>query len=384
MFLTREEEKILNGEKGEAARLAIKTIIKVGEALGANRLVEIKHAHVSGISYLNIGDPGLEFIEHLSNLGAKIRVFGTINPLAFDLDSPKEFNISEEEYRKQLRIINALKKMGFYPTFTCTPYYIRKPGLGEHLAWGESSAVAYANIVYGARTNKEGGPIALLAAIIGRTYYSGLHLIENRIPRIYFKTLFKVSNTVEAGLLGYYIGKMSKGKTSYLENTIQWRESWIKAFAAAIGTTSDNPLTIIGNISPETKLYNKDYIEERITITKEELKEAYYELVDRNVNENIVFFGCPHLGLEELRELALSIDRYYDKPIILSTSRYVYAKALEEGIIRKLGEKGVKIIKDTCPIVSRIFQADVVVKTNSVKASFYLKRLRKVKILLDN
>lgn len=384
MFLTREEERMLNGEKGEAARLAIRTIMKVGEALGANRLVEIKHAHVSGISYLNIGDPGLEFIEHLSNLGAKIRVFGTINPLAFDLDFPKDFNISEEEYKKQLRIIDALKNMGFRATFTCTPYYIRKPGLGEHLAWGESSAVAYANIVYGARTNKEGGPIALLAAIIGRTYYSGLHLTENRIPRIHFKTLFKISNTVEAGLLGYYIGRLSKGKTSYLENVIQWRESWIKAYAAAIGTTSDNPLTIIGNVSPETRLYNKDYIEEKITISKDELEEAYYELVDRNVNENVVFFGCPHLGLEELRELALSIDRYYGKPIILSTSRYVYARALKEGIIRRLEEKGVKIIKDTCPVVSRIFQTNIVVKTNSAKASFYLKRLRNVKTVLDD
>ncbi len=384
MFLTREEEKILNGEEGEAARLAIKTIIKVGEALGASRLVEIKHAHVSGISYLNIGDPGLEFIEHLSNLGAKIRVFGTINPLAFDLDSPKEFNISEEEYRKQLQIIDTLKKMGFHPTFTCTPYYIRKPSLGEHLAWGESSAVAYANIVYGARTNKEGGPIALLSAIIGRTYYSGLHLTENRVPKLYFKTTFRVSNTIEAGLLGYYIGKQSKGKTSYLENIIQWRESWIKAYAAAIGTTSDNPLTIIGNISPEAELYSKDYIEERITITEEELREAYYELADRNANENIVFFGCPHLGLEELRELVSNVDKYYDKPIILSTSRYIYAKALEEGIISKLEEKGVKIIKDTCPIVSRIFQANVVVKTNSIKASFYLRRLRKVRITLDD
>ncbi len=384
MFLTREEEKMLGGEKGEAVRLAIKTIIKVGEALGAKRLVEIKHAHVSGVSYLNIGDPGLEFIEYLSNLGSRISVFGTINPLAFDLDNPREFHISEEEYTKQLRIINALRKMGFHPTFTCTPYYIRRPSLGEHLAWGESSAVAYANIVYGARTNKEGGPIALLAAIVGRTYYGGLHLLENRIPKIHFRTTFRVSNTIEAGLLGYYIGKLSEGKSSYLENNVRWREAWIKAFAAAIGTTSDNPLAIIGNVSSETGLYNEDYIEERVTITREELKEVYYELADKNVKEEVVFFGCPHLGLEELREIVSHIDSYGDKPILLSTSRYVYVKALEEGIIRKLEEKGVKVIKDTCPIVSRIFRADTVVKTNSTKASFYLKRLRSVKIVLDD
>ncbi len=383
MFLSKKEERILEGEEGEAARLAMRTIVKVGEALGASRLVEIEHAHVSGVSYLNIGDPGLEFIEHLANLDARIRVFGTINPLSFDLDSPHEFNITVEEYEKQLRIINALKKMGFNPTFTCTPYYIRKPSLGEHLAWGESSAVAYVNIVYGARTNKEGGPIALLSAIIGRIYYSGLHLTENRIPRVYFKTTFNTSNTVEAGLLGYIIGKLSKGRTAYLENNIQWKESWVKAYAAAIGTTSDNPLTIIENVSPETNLFNKEYIEDKITITREDLEEAYNELVDNSSQEQVVFFGCPHLGLEELRELVLT-TKGYDKPVIVSTSRYIYAKAVEENLVKKLEEKGIKIIKDTCPIVSRLFKPNTTVKTNSTKASFYLKRLRKVKTILSD
>jgi len=150
VYLTKEEERMLNGEYGEAERLAIRTIVKVGEALDAKKLIKVKHVHVSGISYHNIGDAGLEFIRDLARGKAKVKVLSTINPLAFDLDL-KASSLDLKFVEKQLEIISYLLNMGFTPSFTCTPYVIRRPKLGEHLAWAESSAVAYANTVFGGK-----------------------------------------------------------------------------------------------------------------------------------------------------------------------------------------------------------------------------------------
>lgn len=383
MYLTREEENMLNGEYGEATRIAVKVLIRVGEALGAEKLIPITHAHVSGISYLNIRDPGLEFLEYIAGMGARVRVYSTTNPSSIDKDSPEIFSLSREEIEKQERIIKALIKMGFKPTLTCTPYYIRKPKKGEHLAWGESSAVAYANIVLGARTNKEGGPLALFAALTGRTYYAGLHVEENRIPRIHVETNTVIDNTVKAGLLGFYVGEVMKGKTPFIKARFLRSEPILKAFGAALATSSDKPLAIIDGISPETNLYRKDYIEERINVEERELEEIASRL-SSNKSYNIFFTGCPHLSLEELEYVyKIASSQSVEGRLIVSTSRIVYEVAERKGLIKKLRELGVTVIKDTCPIVSRINVGKGVLATNSVKAAFYLKRMHGFEVVLD-
>ena len=385
MYLTSVEEKMLNGEEGEAVSIAMKVLVKVGEALGAEKLIPIAHAHVSGISYLNIRDPGLEFIEYLSRTGAKVKVYSTLNPSSFDSELIELFNLTHEEIEKQVRIVNALIKMGFDPTLTCTPYYLRKPKKGEHLAWGESSAVAYANIVLGARTNKEGGPLALFAALTGRTYYAGLHIEENRIPRIYVKVKTNIDNAVKAGLLGYYVGEISRGRVAFIEAKFPRSEMMMKSFSAALATSSDNPLAIIDGISPETSLLNKDYIEEAISVDDSDLREVMARLSAIRRNKISMFFiGCPHLGLKELEYVYDVLSRQGVKEkIILSTSKFIYNVAEKKGLINKLKELGVIVIKDTCPIVSRL-KIEGAIKTNSVKAAFYIRRLHGLEVVLDD
>ena len=273
--------------------------------------------------------------------------------------------------------------MGVKPTLTCTPYYIRKPKLGEHLAWGESSAVAYANIVFGARTNKEGGPLALFAAITGRTYYAGLHLEENRIPKVYIKVNTRIDNAVKAGLLGFYIGEVVRGKIPYIDATIAYDESTLKAFSAAYATSTTTPHALLKGISPEEKIYDKEFIEERIIVDEKELIETLNKLVDQDSNASgrTLFIGCPHLGVSEIHYIydLASKGKISIEGMIISTSRYVYEKA--KNIIAKLESLGAIVVKDTCPIVSRLKIKDYLI-TNSVKAAFYMKRLHKVKVML--
>ena len=109
-------------------------------------------------------------MEDLASEGAQVKVPSTLNPAGVDLDNWEKLGFPEEFAKKQQLIVEAYREMGISTTCTCTPYLVGNvPTLGSHVAWSESSAVCYANSVLGARTNREGGPGALSAAICGIT-----------------------------------------------------------------------------------------------------------------------------------------------------------------------------------------------------------------------
>ncbi|MEM3220405.1 MAG: aconitase X, partial [Thermoplasmata archaeon] len=162
MFLTKEEEKMLNGEMGEAKRKAMEIIVKLGDFFGAENTIDVENVHISGISYKNLGDPGLDFLKKFKN--EKVKVKTTLNPIGFDLDFPDFFTNDSNFIKKQIEIINIFHSMGANNTLTCTPYYIENIWEKEHLAWAESSAIVYANSIIGARTNRESGISALASS----------------------------------------------------------------------------------------------------------------------------------------------------------------------------------------------------------------------------
>ena len=209
MYLNRTEEKMLSGEYGEVMRKAIEILVKVGEALGAEKLIEIGHAHISGVSYFNIGDEGLELLRDISREGVKVKVYTTANPYSLaGLGLYKDESI----VRKQRELIDILIKLGVdRESFTCIPYKLRRPAKGEHLAWAESSAVIYANSILGAYTNRESGITALMAALVGKTYDAGMHRLENRRVEVEVNVEFDVSSILESSLLGLHIGRIVKG-----------------------------------------------------------------------------------------------------------------------------------------------------------------------------
>jgi len=141
----------------------------LGDIFGAEKLIDVKSVQIAGVSYHNLQEAGLEFLEEMAKDG-KVRVFTTLNPAGMDLQDWKKLGISPDFAEKQLKVIEAFAKMGVKTTCTCTPYLIgNRPNLGDHVSWSESSAVAFANSVLGAYTNREGGPSALASALTGKT-----------------------------------------------------------------------------------------------------------------------------------------------------------------------------------------------------------------------
>src|SRR5512137_2879228 len=208
MKLTREEQEFLDGRHGPAARKAMEILAALGTIYGAERLVPVTSVQIAGVSYDNLGEAGLQFLSEMADGGGRARVLTTLNPAGMDVENPEALGIPAEFAEKQRRVIDAFAHMRVVTTCSCTPYLFGNlPHFGEHIAWAESSAVCYANSVLGARTNREGGPSALAAALTGRTPEHGLHLDEARRPEVLVEVQTPLVDEVDHGALGVVLGQ---------------------------------------------------------------------------------------------------------------------------------------------------------------------------------
>ncbi len=362
MFLTKEDEKLL--ERGDGVSKCMEILVALGEIFGAERLIPIKHAHISGVSYQNIGDEGLEW---LKNLNVNFAVKTTINPAGMDLERWSEMGIDESFAKKQIELLNVFKEMGAELTLTCTPYYIQKPSIGEHLAWAESSAVIYANSVLGARTNRESGISALASAVIGKTPYYGLHIKENRAPNI----LVKVECDCDPAILGYKMGSEIEGIPIFKFNRML-SDDELKALGASLASTGNIAMFHVVEQTPEWNHF--DIPREKVSVDKADLK---FEC-----NPDLIALGCPHMSKSEILDVYRIVEKMGGKvktEFWIFTSRYVYDSMKD--VVNRLEKRGIKVFKDTCMVVSPATERFECVMTNSGKALTYLPKLRGVTVM---
>jgi predicted aconitase len=365
LHLTKEEESILNGEKGEGLRKMMKLVVGLATVSGAEKLIKIESAHVSGISYENIGDEGLSFLEWLVKENVHVSVPTTINPGAIDLQQWKITGISKDYYEKQKRIVDAYIKLGAKPTLSCTPYFLDNvPSPGSHLAWAESSAVIYANTFLNVYTNKESGLSALAAAIIGKTGYYGLHLDENREPQVVVKVKVDLSSSLDFGILGYRIGELVGDRIPAIIGTIPRSISDQKQFAAGLSASGT-----VGMVSFSNRVIAA---EDKIEIDEKELRNVRTRFMSLDIDT--VYLGCPHLSLSELRELAELLNKRRvrkGKSLVLYTSISAYKIAYEEGLIRVIEKSGANVFAGACPVFNPK-RSDGVIGTDAIKTAHYL------------
>ncbi|MEO3993449.1 MAG: aconitase X catalytic domain-containing protein [Desulfurococcaceae archaeon TW002] len=388
MYLTREEEAILNGELGYPYALAMKVLTTVGDSLGAEKLIPVVHAHVSGISYFNIGDAGLEFIESLATSNARFQVFTTANPYAVIIDSSYG-SLPEDVRSKQLKIINYLRSMGAR-AFTCAPYYVRRPSYGEHLAWAESNAVLFTNSLIGAWSNREGGPLALLEGLLGKTYAAGVHLREGRKPKclVTIKT-GESSSFLHLSLIGLKIGELCPDLIPFVEGLEEVPEEGVRAFLASFGSTSNAPMVVFNKLTPDNQelLENSD-IKEKFSISLSDLRDILLDFKEVKEYGGILYFiGCPHLSP---REFAYLLRRLRDMgkrgsgmgELWLGVSDTV---SLDEEITDYLSRMNVRVVKGMCPVTTKLSLVGIkYVVTDSGKALHYMPKLAGVKVIIKN
>ncbi len=364
MHLTKDEERILSGEKGENYAKMMSILVKIGEIYGADKLIPITSAQISGVSYNTIGDAGLHFLNSLKDV--KVAVKTTLNPLAFDDRYLDALQVDAQLFKKQMEIIKAYKNMGVKTTATCTPYYYDNvPKLGEHIAWAESSAVIYANSIIGARTNREGAVTALASAIIGKTPNYGLHLDEERKATHIVELDFEPEGE-DFPLLGLLIGKEVQG-IPYLK--IKGNYDDFKLMGAAMAASGSIAMYHVESFTPEYKNALQDKVE-RIGIEKDEI-----EKMKKIVDVELVAIGCPHVSPTELRRIAAFVKGKEKKKGVefwIFAARSVWKN--HKDLVRIIEDFGGKVMVDTCVVVSNAGKIFHKIGTTSGKAAFYLSK----------
>ncbi|MGP8321365.1 MAG: aconitase X [Methanosarcinaceae archaeon] len=378
MYLTKEEERTLNGEDGETLQKAIEILVALGDIYGADCLIPIRSTQVAGVSYKTIGDAGLEWI---SDLEGKVKVPSVLNPAGMDLNLWNEMGISPKFAKKQKEIIKAYEKLGVTPKCTCTPYYLDSftLGYGDHVAWSESSAVSYVNSVIGARTNREGGPSALSSALIGKTANYGYHLDENRKPTISITVECNLSGS-EYAALGYLAGKIvgSRVPLFFFQNEPEGDE--LKALGAAMAASGAVALYHVDGVTPDARKMTFKGPDENIVIEKSQIREVYDRIPDKakgGMDVDMVALGCPHCSADELAHIARLLDgKIVRKDVWVCTSREVaehYPRFVD-----KIEKSGALVVCDTCMVVSPASENYKLMMVNSGKALTYVPDMCKV------
>ncbi len=372
--LTKEEEKALNGEKGEALVTAYRILLAIGESTDAKKLVPVQWAHVSGVNYNTIGDAGVQFLEKLSKDG-KFATRTTINPMGYDPLKVSSLKLKREFITQQNRIIDAYARMGATKSYTCIPYEMfGMPSAGTDVSFAESNAAVYANSISNVRTNKESALSALASAITGKSPYSELRMKEMRKPSKCIKIMNKLDNELDYGLLGYFAGKVAGNVVAFDNMSINPLEKRnAKALSAAIGTSGSCGMFTIGKTDGET-----------IEFGKEEAKKVKDEL---NTSErgDIITLGSPQLGIDDLASLASMVDgKKFRKRCLIFCARAAYDSARYLGYTQKIEGAGGEMLCDCCtcmtPLVDRNDVDSVV--TNSIKGAYYLNNSNKVGVCL--
>jgi len=381
--LTREERAWAAGEGASPAlAMATRIVAESARILGADRLIAVASAHIDGCLYH--GDSGTEFAEKLVAGGGRVAVPATLNVGALDLIHPKRVHADRHRYEMALRMMRAYEALGCRPTWTCAPYQAgHRPKLGEQVAWGESNAVAFANSVLGARTNRYGDFLDIAAAIAGRVPYAGLHLTENRRARVVLDTA-QLSAALKASdafypVLGSLLGREVGSAVAVIDGLPQGvSEDRLKALGAAAASTGAVGLFHVAGTTPEAPTLSAalgGLVPERvIRVTPQMLRSTRDSLSTTSDGRiDAIALGSPHFSRDEFAELErLAAGRRFTLPFYVCTGRGVLTALEAEGRLAALERQGVIAVADTCVVVTPILPpGGGVLMTNSGKFAHY-------------
>ena len=376
MELTFAEQLMLEGGNGRATAKAMEILNALGAIYGADRMVPVSSVQISGVSFDNLGDAGLDFLAEMAANGGRAQVLTTLNPAGMDIEEPQSLGISADFARNQQRVIDAFAQMGVVTTCSCTPYLFGNlPHFGEHIAWAESSAVCYANSVLGARTNREGGPSALASALTGVTPNYGLHLEENRRPGLTVEIEADLEGTRDFGALGVAMGRMIEARKMkaipYLRGVKSATLDELKSFCASAATYGGLALFHMEGITPECPMFPVPA--ETLVIGQKDLNAAGASLENPAAGEvDFVSLGCPHLSLNEIRRVAELLEgKHVTKTFWITTARPTRRIADQMGYSRIIEEAGAVFATDTCCVVAPIKGRFHTLATDSAKACYY-------------
>ena len=380
MQLTDGEKRILDGAEGEARQLAMEVLLRIGEAMGAGEFVKIVSVQaMAHFGSLHIA--GRDWLEKLAGMGGKCCVPTTQDPASIPFDSWEEMGFDAEYAQNQLRLRDAIVSLDELPMWSCTPYYQGSlPRLGQSVAWAESSAVSFANSVLGARTNRTPAGVAVCAALTGRAPKYGLYLDENR------RATFKVAVEVEAlsdldyNTIGIILGRSAGHRVPAIygipETATNDNLKYLGASAAASGAVA---LYHAVGVTPEAQSGDPfgGYAPEcEMRITRADIDCAAAGLTTVGAGEpDLAVVGCPHCSPAEILKIA---DLMQGRRVSAGKGFWVFTTLENEQLMRRMGrakalhDAGVRIMAQTCLVISPLVGGYRTLVTDSGKFASYL------------
>ncbi len=382
MVLTKEQQAILDGEKGETLAKVMKTMVMYGDAFEAEKLVPItsKYNHLVTSFGLKVMAPVYDLMQQLLDAGVMSEQKFSVDPRPLDKNVPanflQNFVFNKFMYTKQDFYEKQLKELGLMndDAFSCTCYMDEMgnvPKKNDVLSWAESSAVVYANSVLGARCNRNSGIIDIMGSIVGYVPYFGLLTDEGRKADWIIK--IQTSKKPEAQLLGSAIGMKVMEDVPYIQGLDKWLGTelndeactYLKDFGAATASNGAVGLYHIENLTPEAAESGKALLRENVKeyiIDDAELErvKANYPVMWKNpdAKPKLCFMGCPHMSLEQLKswtqKVEASLKENNNKKVLIPTVFTAAPKVLEAfnktEYAQRLKETGV-ITSYICPLM---------------------------------
>ena len=382
MNFTKEQQAILDGEKGDTLSRIMKTLVRYGELFGADSMVPVTstYNHLVTSFGLKALTPVYELMDKLIEAGNVSRQKFSADPRPLDPNVPssflqdfifKNFMYSKQDaYEKQLNELGLMEK----DAFTCTCYMDEvgnTPAMGEILSWSESSAVVYANSVLGARCNRNSGIIDLMGSVLGYVPNFGLLTDEGRKATWIVK--IETTKKPEAQLLGSAIGMKVMADVPYIVGLDKWLDgklddaskTYLKDFGAATASNGAVGLYHVENITPEAVKFGQELIAENAqvyVVDDAELERVYksYPVIwkKKDATPKLCFMGCPHMSLNQLIDWTQKIQSALKElgktkvaiPTVFTAAPAVLKKFEETPYAAILKETGV-ITSYICPLM---------------------------------
>ena len=360
MQLTQEEQSILGGQRGEAAKRALEYQIEVGRFWGARRFVPVSNVHMMGDIEV-MGDGGLAWLKAQAASGARCAVATTTNARCMDFAHCERLGQDMAEAVKEHELIATLRRMDVITTDTCINYQtVYQPHLGEHVAWGDTGTVIYANSVFGARSNFEAGPAALAAALTGRTPEYGFHLPEHRKGSFTVELKAALDDLADWGAVGKLVGESHQNYYAVPVFHGYHRaptSDELKHLGAALASYGSMGMFHFVGVTPEAPsieaaMGNVSGISfEKLLIAEKAIQETFenYHLGDGDAR--LVVFSGPQQSLFEMKHLASLFSNRKIKPggtCIVTTNSAILAQSRDLGYAKALEDAGVTILEGVC------------------------------------
>jgi len=378
LTLTDADRAFLNGDHGEAARIAMDIIATMAAAQGARRLTDVTRVHIDGCIYAS--PAFLTFARAMADRGGRVRVPTTMNAISVDHANWRAQGVAEDFGLPASALADAYVEMGARPSFTCAPYLLDDaPAAGEDIAWAESNAVIYANSVLGARTVKHADFMDLCIALTGRAAQAGVYLNANRAPRRIIDV--KVPDDSDDAfwpMLGWLVGQAAPDRIPLIRGleALAPSDDDLKALCAAYGTTSAAPMLHIAGHTPEADTPPAPGAD-TVALGAHDFARAWVGFNEAPDKVDLVALGSPHFSAAECAAFADLMDGHRVHPdvtTIVTLGRATLATISANGVADRLRAAGVTLVPDLCwcSISEPVFPpAARVLMTNSGKYAHY-------------